>query len=44
MNDALINLTDSLKINGRNITNLRFTDDINGLAVSEEELIIEMSL
>ena len=39
MNDALSNHTDSLKINGRTITNLRFADDTDGLAGSEEELI-----
>ena len=39
MNDALSNHTGSIKINGRNITNLRFADDIDGLAGSEEELI-----
>ena len=39
MNDALINHTGSLKINGRIITTLRFADDIDSLAGSEEELI-----
>ena len=39
MNDALSNHTGSIKINGRNIKNIRFADDIDGLACSEEELI-----
>ena len=39
MNDALSIHTGSLKINGRTITNLRFADNIDGLAGSEEELI-----
>ena len=39
MNDALSNHTGSLKINDRTITNLRFDDDIDGLACLEEELI-----
>ena len=38
-NDALDDHIGSLKINGRTIENLRFVDDINGFAGSEEELI-----
>ena len=45
MTEALKNHTGTISINGRNITNLRFADDIVGLAGNEQELenlIIEM--
>ena len=38
MTDALENHEGSVSIGGRTITNLRFADDIDGLAGSEEEL------
>ena len=38
MNDALNNHVGSVNIGGKIITNLRFTDDIDGLAGSESEL------
>ena len=38
MNDALDNHIGSVNIGGKIITNLRFVDDINGLAGSESEL------
>ena len=38
MNDALDNHVSSVNIGGKIITNLRFADDIDGLAGSESEL------
>ena len=38
MNDALDNHVGSVNIGGKIITNLRFADDIDGLAGSETEL------
>ena len=38
MNDALDNHVGSVNIGGKIITNLRFADDIDGLAGSESEL------
>ena len=38
MNDALDNHVGSINIGGKIITNLRFADDIDGLAGSETEL------
>ena len=38
MTDALENFEGSVSIGGRNISNLRFADDIDGIAGSEEEL------
>ncbi|WP_419585324.1 reverse transcriptase domain-containing protein [Thiolapillus sp.] len=38
MTDALENHEGAVSIGGRTITNLRFADDINGLAGEEEEL------
>ena len=38
MNDALDNHVGSVYIGGKIITNLRFADDIDGLACSESEL------
>ena len=38
MTDALENHEGTVKIGGRIITNLRFADDIDGLAGKEEEL------
>ena len=38
MEEALENHAGSLSVGGRTITNLRFADDIDGLAGSEEEL------
>ena len=38
MSDALEDHEGTISINGRRITNLRFADDIDGLAGSEEEL------
>ena len=38
MNDALDNHVGSVSIGGKIITNLRFADDIDGLAGSESEL------
>ena len=38
MTDALENHEGTVSIGGRTITNLRFADDINGLAGDEEEL------
>ena len=37
MADALEDLEGTVNIGGRIITNLRFADDINGLAGEEEE-------
>ena len=39
MTDALEHHTGTVKIGGREITNLRFADDIDGLAGTEDELI-----
>ena len=39
MTDALEDREGSLSIGGRTITNLRFADDIDGLAGKEKELI-----
>ena len=39
MTDALEDHEGTVSIGGRTITNLRFTDDINGLAEEEEELV-----
>ena len=39
MTDALEDHTGTINIGGRIITNLRFADDIDGQAGSEEELI-----
>ena len=38
MSDTLENHEGTVSIRGRAITNLRFADDINGLAGEEEEL------
>ena len=38
MEEAFENHDGSVSVGGRNITNLRFADDIDGLAGSEEEL------
>ena len=38
MTDALEDYEGTVSIRGRTITNLRFVDDIDGLAVEEEEL------
>ena len=38
MTDALEDHTGTVKIGGRTITNLRFADDIDGLARDEQEL------
>ena len=38
MTDALKNHEGTVSIGGRTITNLRFADDIDGLAEEEEEL------
>ena len=38
MTDALDDQEGSVSIGGRTITNLRFADDIDGLAGKEEEL------
>ena len=38
MTDALEDHEGTLSIGGRTVTNLRFTDDIDGLAGEEEEL------
>ena len=38
MTDALENFEGSVSIGGRKISNLRFADDIDGLAGSEEKL------
>ena len=38
MTDALEDNEGTVSIGGRAITNLRFADDINGLAGEEEEL------
>ena len=38
MSDALEDHKGTVSIGGRTITNLRFADDIDGLAGSEEEL------
>ena len=38
MTDALEDHEDTVSIGGRTITNLRFADDIDGLAGAEEEL------
>ena len=38
MTDALEDHEDTVSTGGRTITNLRFADDINGLAGEEEEL------
>ena len=38
MTDTLENHEGTVSIGGRTITNLRFADDINGLAGEEEEL------
>ena len=38
MTDALEDHEGTVSIGGRTITNLRFADDINGLAGEEEEL------
>ena len=38
MSDALEDHEGTVSIGGRTITNLRFADDINGLAGEEEEL------
>ena len=38
MTDALKDHNGTVSIGGRTITNLRFTDDIDGLAGEEEEL------
>ena len=38
MTDALEDHEDTVSIGGRAITNLRFADDIDGLAGEEEEL------
>ena len=38
MTDALEDHEDTVSIGGRTITNLRFADDIDGLAGEEEEL------
>ena len=38
MNDALNDHEGTVSIGGRNITNLRFADDIDGLAGREKEL------
>ena len=38
MEEALENHAGSVSIGGRKITNLRFADDIDGLAGTEEEL------
>ena len=40
MNDVLDNHVGSVTIGGKIITNLRFADDIDGLASSESELAI----
>ena len=39
MTDALEDLTSTVNIGGRTITNLRFADNIDGLAGEEEELV-----
>ena len=39
MNDALDNHVGSVNIGGKIIANLRFADDIDGLAGSESELV-----
>ena len=39
MTDALEDHEGTVRIGGRTITNLRFADDINGLAGEEEELV-----
>ena len=39
MTDALEDHTGTVSIGGRTITNLRFADDIDGLAGREEELV-----
>ena len=39
LEDALEDHNDTVNIGGRTITNLRFTDDIDGLAGEEEELV-----
>ena len=38
MTDAMNDHEGTVSIGGRNITNLRFADDIDGLAGTEEEL------
>ena len=38
MSDALEDYKGTVSIGGRTITNLRFADDIDGLAGDEEEL------
>ena len=38
MTDALVDHEGTASIGGRTITNLRFADDIDGLAGEEEEL------
>ena len=38
MDDALENHVGTVRIGGRTVTNLRFADDIDGLAGSEQEL------
>ena len=39
MTDALENHQSTVSIGGRTITNLRFVDDIDGLAGDEQELV-----
>ena len=39
MTDALENYEGTVSIGGRTITNLRFADDIDGLAGEEDELV-----
>ena len=39
MTDALEDYESTVSIGGRTITNLRFSDDIDGLAGKEEELV-----
>ena len=39
MDNALHSHNDTIKMNGRLITDLRFADDIDGIAGSEEELV-----
>ena len=44
MTDALNDIEEIVSIGGRNITNLRFADDIDGLAGREEELAVLVEL
>ena len=39
MEDALQGLEGTVSISGRTVVNLRFVDDINGLAGKEDELV-----